>query len=797
MLKINGSNIGQIKINGFNIRLAKINNEVIFGYESHTLTYSSYTYKFTASENSKYSIKYANGNTILEEYGSIAEITGKNGTYNSLISLNTVPANATKVVLTQGNVIKASINLPSDFEKITGTPMYSVGLISDTHIDGDGTDTADSINDLKKALTLFKNENVSFIAHCGDVTEDNRTSDYTAFSNAIADNTIPLKTIAGNHDSYSKLEQITGNSLYYEYIVNDDVYLFLGAYKTTNRVDPFSDEELSWLETKLSSYANKRVFLFFHYYCSPVGNANNLDNDSLAKTGQALTFRNLMTAYKDNIVYFSGHSHLTYKMQELISTANVSLATDTMPIRVHIPSNGRPRILSNGTITHDYVGSECAIMDVYSNYIVIKGYDLSSNKIMPIAMYKIPFGTGTTTYPEPTINIDKIEGLSEDIVRGVDVSSVISLEQSGVKFYDFNGNECDIFKVLKEANVNYARIKIWNNPYNSLGQGYGGGNSDLAKAITLGKRATQHGLKVLIDFHYSDFWADPAKQKAPKAWQDYSVSGKADAIYNFTKQSLQELINNGVDVGMVQVGNETGYSFCGCATWDKTGYTTVTFTEIAQLMNAGSRAIREVDPNILVVVHNTDPQNSYQWISRDYNDYGVDYDVFASSYYPNIHGSMENLTNELKYVADTYGKKVMVAETQYPYTTQDTDGFSNTLSEKTGDMLYDISIEGQAKHVRDVFQAVNNVGILGIGVFYWDASWIAVGSSWDSNVSKWGEFGSGWATTYASEYDDNADATYHGGSVVDNQAMFDSTGHPLDSLNVFRYIYTGATSSTK
>ena len=391
MLKINSSNIGQIKINGFNIKLAKINNQVVFGDVKYTLTYSSYTYKFSGIDSGNYSIKYANGNTILEDYDSIAEITGTSGTYNSLINLNIAPKDATKVVLVKDNEIKASINLPSDFEKVTDTPLYSIGLISDTHIDGDGTDTADSINDFKKALTLFKNENVSFIAHCGDVTEDSRSSDYTAFSNAIANNTIPLKTIAGNHDGYSKLEQITGNSLYYEHIVDNDVYLFLGAYKTTNRVEPFSTEELSWLETKLSSYTNKRVFLFFHYYCSPVGNANNLDNDSLAKTGQALTFRNLMNTYKNNIIYFSGHSHFTYKMQELASTANISLATDDMPIRVHIPSTGRPRILSDGSITNDYVGSECAIMDVYSNYVVIKGYDLSSNKIMPIAMYKIPF----------------------------------------------------------------------------------------------------------------------------------------------------------------------------------------------------------------------------------------------------------------------------------------------------------------------------------------------------------------------------------------------------------------------
>lgn len=396
MLKINGSNIDKIKINGSNIKLGKINNQVIFENAKYTLTYSSYIYNFSASSSGNYSIKYANGNTILEDYDSIAEMTGKSGSYKSLMNLNIAPKNATKVVLVKDNDIKSSIDLPSDFEKITDTPIYSVGLISDTHIDGDGTDAADSINDLKKALTLFKNENVSFIAHCGDVTENNRDSDYTAYSNAIVNNTIPIKTIAGNHDSYSTLQSITGNSLYYEYIPDgtSDIYLFLGSYQVST-TNPFSDEELTWLETKLEEHKNKRVFLFLHYYCDPVGDANNLDNDDLGTTGQALTFRNLMTTYKNNVSYFSGHSHLTYKMQELVSTANVSLATDTMPIRVHIPSNGRPRILSNGSITNNYVGCECAIMDVYSNYIVIKGYNLSSNKIMPIAMYKIPFEVTT------------------------------------------------------------------------------------------------------------------------------------------------------------------------------------------------------------------------------------------------------------------------------------------------------------------------------------------------------------------------------------------------------------------
>lgn len=284
-------------------------------------------------------------------------------------------------------IILAKINSNTIYDK--SMPLYSVGLISDTHIDGDGEDTADSINDLKKALNLFKSKGVNFIAHCGDVTEDGRDSDYIAYSNAIMNNKIPIKTIAGNHDNYSKLEEITGNSLYYEYKYKDDIYLFLGSYQAST-TNPFSSDELTWLENKLKEYKNKRVFLFLHYYCDPVGDANNLDNDDLGTTGQALIFRNLMKTYKDNVIYFSGHSHLTYKMGEIVANANMNLATNEMPIRVHISSTGRPRILQDGTITNEYVGSECAIMSVYSNYVEIKGYDLNNNNSI-IVTYKIPF----------------------------------------------------------------------------------------------------------------------------------------------------------------------------------------------------------------------------------------------------------------------------------------------------------------------------------------------------------------------------------------------------------------------
>lgn len=397
-LKINSNNITKIKVNGVNIQLAKINGEIVFQFDNATitLTFTDKTIKVISDTTGSYDFYYANDNGIISDYDRLFSFNLKanvTSSYTYLNSFNIAPYNATKIAVCKSGTTKilSSSLLPSQFlfdSSTYGSKLYSVGLISDTHIDGDGTDNADSINDFKKALTLFSNENVSFIAHCGDVTEDNRDSDYTAYSNIVADNTIPIKTIAGNHDNYSTLQSITGNSLYYEYTPDgtDDIYLFLGSYQY-NTTNPFSDEELTWLETKLEQYKNKRVFLFLHYYCDPVGDANNLDNDDLGTTGQASTFRNLMDTYKENVVYFSGHSHLTYKLQEKVSTANINLTTDTLPKRVHIPSTGRPRILTNGTITNDYVGSECAIIDVYENCIVIRGKDLTNNKFLPIANY--------------------------------------------------------------------------------------------------------------------------------------------------------------------------------------------------------------------------------------------------------------------------------------------------------------------------------------------------------------------------------------------------------------------------
>ena len=380
--------------------------------------------------------------------------------------------------------------------------------------------------------------------------------------------------------------------------------------------------------------------------------------------------------------------------------------------------------------------------------------------------------------------VKKVENLPEDFIMGMDASSVLAEEASGVKYFNFNGEEQDVFQTLAEAGVNYIRVRIWNDPYDENGNGYGGGNCDIETAVEIGKRATKYGMKLLVNFHYSDFWADPGKQMVPKAWKGKGVDEKAEALYQFTVESLQKLKDAKVDVGMVQVGNETNASMCGETKWPN----------IAKLMSAGSKAVREIFPDALVTIHFANPEKSdnYSSYANNLDYYGVDYDVFASSYYPYWHGTLENLTDVLTKVNQKFGKKVMVMETSYAYTPDDSDFNGNTISEG-GNVTknYPYTVQGQAQCVRDVIDCVANIPG-GIGVCYWEGTWISVGQeSWDENHVKWETFGSGWATSFAAGYDPDDAGKYYGGCAVENQAMFDANGHPLESLRVFNLVRYG------
>ncbi|MCR4561951.1 MAG: glycosyl hydrolase 53 family protein [Bacilli bacterium] len=392
-----------------------------------------------------------------------------------------------------------------------------------------------------------------------------------------------------------------------------------------------------------------------------------------------------------------------------------------------------------------------------------------------------------TSLPEikDKIKVDPIENIDDDFIFGVDFSSVISLEQGGVKFYDFYGRERDIFEVVAASGVNYVRVRVWNDPYDADGHGYGGGNCDINKALEIGKRVTKYGMKLLVDFHYSDFWADPKKQKAPKAWADYDIDTKADALYTYTYDSLTLLKNNGVDVGMVQVGNETNNGLmCGETTWANT----------VALMKEGSRAIRATYPDALVAVHFTNPEKAGRLTgyAKNLQDLGLDYDVFGTSYYPYWHGTLSNLSSVLTSVATGYNKKVMVMETSYLNTTVDTDYHSNTIQASNVDKSvypysdYAVSEQGQSDFLHDLCDTLVNSTTNCIGMAYWEGAWISAGgNSWNANHTLWEQYGSGWASSYSVEYDPDDAGKWYGGSAVDNEAFFYKGGKPRMSLRTF------------
>ncbi|NDL55734.1 glycosyl hydrolase 53 family protein [Phytoactinopolyspora mesophila] len=387
---------------------------------------------------------------------------------------------------------------------------------------------------------------------------------------------------------------------------------------------------------------------------------------------------------------------------------------------------------------------------------------------------------------EAGIFVEKVEDLPEDFIHGADISMVLSLEESGVTFYDTAGNEADLFAVLADAGITDIRIRVWNDPWDSEGRGYGGGNVDVSRAVEIGQRATAHGMSVLVNFHYSDFWADPGKQFPPKAWEGMTVDDKVDALGEFTRDALEDFRDAGVDVRMVQVGNETNHAVSGVSAWP----------DRARMFSAGSAAVREVFPDALVALHFTNPERAgtFAEYAAQLDQHGVDYDVFASSYYAFWHGTLENLTDVLSHVAETYDKKIIVTETSWAYTLEDGDGTGNIIGSDPGHDRYSVSPQGQADALRDVIAAVNDLGDAGLGVYYWEPAWLPVGppEQIEQNWVLWETYGSGWATSYAAEYDPDDAGEYYGGSAWENQALFDFEGHPLESLQVFRYVYTGA-----
>lgn len=223
-----------------------------------------------------------------------------------------------------------------------------------------------------------------------------------------------------------------------------------------------------------------------------------------------------------------------------------------------------------------------------------------------------------------SLYVKKIENIPKNFIFGMDISSLISEEESGVKYYNFKDEEKDLLEIIKNVGINYIRIRIWNDPYDSEGHGYGGGNCDMEKAIKIGKRATMYGMKVMASFHFSDFYADPKLQKVPKAWANLTFEQKAIKAKEFIIESINRFKEEGINLGIATLGNEITNGFCGETDW----------TKIVEILNPCSKAAREIFPDILIAVHFTNPEKEgfQKWLAQELNNNNLDYDIFSTSY---------------------------------------------------------------------------------------------------------------------------------------------------------------------
>ena len=300
-----------------------------------------------------------------------------------------------------------------------------------------------------------------------------------------------------------------------------------------------------------------------------------------------------------------------------------------------------------------------------------------------------PYKYGDDTgLKQQQVTINKVENMTDSTIQGMDISSYNALKNAGVKFYDKDGKEASLLKILSDNGVNYIRIRIWNDPYNEKGETYGGGGNDVETGLKIAREAKEYGMKILLDFHYSDFWADPAQQIIPKAWKaDKDNPEKmCDHVYEFTKDTVNKFLKEGANVGMVQIGNEITNGMLGIladrdrgGNWAEIWKNTNKSQTINRYLSAGSRAVREVAPETLIALQLETPELSkYKYIMDTWERDGVDYDVLGSSYYPFWSTSWKaNTPASLKKVQDYValrGKLFVVTETAWTNSLEDADG---------------------------------------------------------------------------------------------------------------------------
>ncbi|QMV41933.1 glycoside hydrolase family 53 protein [Cohnella cholangitidis] len=342
-------------------------------------------------------------------------------------------------------------------------------------------------------------------------------------------------------------------------------------------------------------------------------------------------------------------------------------------------------------------------------------------------------------------------------LKGMDISFVDEIETEGGAYYD-NGRKRDVLDILKDNGVNSARLRLWNEPKHDY--------VNLKKTKEMAKRIKEKGMHFLLDFHYSDYWADPSKQFKPKAWEGLSFPELAQAVRQFTRNAIAELKEQGTLPDMVQIGNEiTNGMIWTDGRVDGEWNTERQWRNLADLVQAGIDGLNEAldeGEKVPVMIHvdrGADNEGSRYFYDRLIRQ-GVGFDIIGLSYYSWWHGTLDQLKANLDDLANRYGKDIVVVEAAYPWTMTPPD--DQPLIFNTEDWLYPgypATPEGQEAFLRTLMDTIKSTpDNRGIGIYYWESCWIPSKPQWSV------EHENNWS----------------------NLTMFDYKGNKLDSLRVFK-----------
>ncbi|HLC04332.1 MAG TPA: glycosyl hydrolase 53 family protein [Anaerolineales bacterium] len=338
-------------------------------------------------------------------------------------------------------------------------------------------------------------------------------------------------------------------------------------------------------------------------------------------------------------------------------------------------------------------------------------------------------------------DIELIPGRSALSILGADISSLKKSEDLGGVYRDTDGTVGDALQILRRHGLNYARLRVWVDP----ADGYHG----RAELLEMAVRLKSLGTRLLVDFHYSDNWADPGKQIKPAAWNDYSFEQLRQAVYDHTFDICGALVAQGTPPDMVQLGNEINAGML----WPDGDYNHM--DNLATLLREGYQAVEDCSPSTRVMLHIAEGGDNdlARWWFDNMTRRQVLFDVIGISYYPFWHGSLAQLQFNLFDIASRYDKDVIVVETAYAFTDQEDDFLPNIASPSMATPGYPFTPEGQQAMLRDVMAVVRAVpNGRGLGVFYWDATWTAVpGNGWDSTDPG---SGNGWENQALFDFDD-------------------------------------------